>query len=76
MWATPNRAGTLALEVVGQVRDAFVASRAAVSWRDGAGERPLDRWQIRLGAGDGPGFRDMPLPAMFGGPADAVTILE
>ncbi|MEN9665009.1 MAG: hypothetical protein RLZZ326_1372, partial [Planctomycetota bacterium] len=27
-------------------------------------------------SGEGTNFRDMPLPAMFGGPADAVTILE
>lgn len=76
MWATPNRAGTLALEIPASVARAFAAARVGVAWRDSAGERRLDRFQIRLGAGDGPGFRDMPLPAMFGGPADAVTILE
>ena len=76
MWATPNRAGTFALEIASPGRLAFAEARAGVAWRDSAGERPLDRFQVRLGAGEGPGFRDMPLPAMFGGPADAVTILE
>ena len=76
MWATPNRAGTFALEIASPGRRAFAGARAGIAWRDSLGERPLERFQVRLGAGAGPGFRDMPLPAMFGGPADAVTILE
>ena len=34
----------------------------------------LNRWQIY--AGNNPGSNSMPLPAQFGGSADAVTVLE
>lgn len=76
MWATPNRAGTLVLRAGGSPWTGIASARAAVSWRDCGEERPLERFQIRVGDGEGPGFRDMPLPAMFGGSADAVTLLE
>jgi hypothetical protein len=77
MLATPHRAGTLALEVTGNgAKQAWGATKATLARKGVPGEVALDRWQIRYGAGDGTNFRDMPLPAMFGGPADAVTILE
>lgn len=76
MAATPNRAGVLALSLAGKARDAWPEVRAAARWRGRDGACPVDRWQVRVGAGGDTGFRDMPLPAMFGGPADSVTILE
>ena len=77
MLATPHRAGTLALEVTGnEAKRAWGATKATLMRKGAPAEIPLDRWQIRYGSGEGTNFRDMPLPAMFGGPADAVTILE
>ncbi len=77
MLATPHRAGTLALEVTGnEAKRGWGKTKATLARRGTPAEIPLDRFQIRYGAGDGVNFRDMPLPAMFGGPADAVTILE
>ena len=77
MLATPHRAGTLALEVTGnEAKRGWGAMKASVMRKGTPAEVPLERFQIRYGAGDGTNFRDMPLPAMFGGPADAVTILE
>jgi len=77
MLATPHRAGTLALEVTGnEAKRAWGALKATLVRKGTPAEIPLDRWQIRYGLGEGTNFRDMPLPAMFGGPADAVTILE
>ena len=77
MLATPHRAGTLALEVTGnEAKRAWGATKASLLGKGAPAEVPLDRFQIRYGAGDGVNFRDMPLPAMFGGPADAVTIIE
>ena len=77
MLATPHRAGTLALEVTGnEAKRGWGATKATVLAKGMPAEGSLERWQIRYGAGDGTNFRDMPLPAMFGGPADAVTILE
>jgi hypothetical protein len=70
----PQRAGTLALEVTGiEAKRGWGAMKASLVPDGAKPEVPLERWQIRYGAGDGPNFRDMPLPAMFGGPADAVT---
>ena len=75
--ATPYRAGTLALEITGDAAiRAWGSAGASVAWNGALEEVLLERWQIRYGAGDTANFRDMPLPAMFGGPADAVTILE
>lgn len=77
MLATPHRAGTLALEVTGnEAKRGWGKTKATLARRGTPAEIPLDRWQIRYGSGEGTNFRDMPLPAMFGGPADAVTILE
>jgi nicotinamidase-related amidase len=77
MLATPHRAGTLALEVIGnEAKRGWGKTKATLARRGTPAEIPLDRFQIRYGAGDGVNFRDMPLPAMFGGPADAVMILE
>jgi hypothetical protein len=77
MLATPHRAGTLALEVTGnEAKRGWGAMKAGLMRKGSPAEVSLDRFQIRYGAGDGANFRDMPLPAMFGGPADAVTILE
>ena len=77
MLATPHRAGTLALEVTGnEAKRAWGATKASLMRKGAPAEIPLDRFQIRYGSGEGTNFRDMPLPAMFGGPADAVTILE
>ena len=77
MLATPHRAGTLALESTGnEAKRAWGAMKATLVRKGTPAEIPLDRFQIRYGAGEGTNFRDMPLPAMFGGPADAVTILE
>ena len=77
MLATPHRAGTLALEVNGnEAKRGWGKTKVTLARRGTPAEIPLDRFQIRYGAGDGVNFRDMPLPAMFGGPADAVTILE
>ena len=76
MLATPHRAGTLALEVTGnEAKRSFGRVKGTIRWQGAEGEIPLERFQIRFGAGEGANFRDMPLPAMFGGPADAVTIL-
>ena len=77
MLATPHRAGTLALEATGnEAKRAWGAMKATLVRKGTPAEIPLDRFQIRYGSGEGTNFRDMPLPAMFGGPADAVTILE
>ena len=77
MLATPHRAGTLALEVTGnEAKRIWGKTKATLARRGTPAEIPLDRFQIRYGSGEEVNFRDMPLPAMFGGPADAVTILE
>ena len=77
MLATPHRAGTLALEVTGiEAKRTWGATTSSLMWKGAPAEVAMDRWQIRYGAGEGVNFRDMPLPAMFGGPADAVTILD
>jgi len=77
MLATPHRAGTLALELTGnEAKRGWGGAKAGLVRRGAPAEVPLERWQIRYGAGEGNNFRDMPLPAMFGGPADSVTILE
>ncbi len=77
MLATPHRAGTLALEVTGnEAKRSWGKTKATLARRGTPAEIPLERFQIRYGSGEGVNFRDMPLPAMFGGPADAVMILE
>ena len=77
MLATPHRAGTLALEITGnEAKRGWGKTKATLARRGTPAEIPLDRFQVRYGAGSETNFRDMPLPAMFGGPADAVTILE
>ncbi len=74
MLATPHRAGTLALEVTGTASTrSWGRVKPTIGRKGGAAEVPVERFQIRLGIGQESNFRDMPLPAMFGGPADAVT---
>ncbi|MBM3954552.1 MAG: ThuA domain-containing protein [Planctomycetes bacterium] len=73
---TRHRPGVLAVEVAASAVRAYVDATTTLVARDAAAHVMLDRWQIRVGGARGAGFPDMPLPAQFGGPADAVTVLE
>ncbi|MFM8284552.1 MAG: nicotinamidase [Planctomycetaceae bacterium] len=73
-----RRPGVLVLSISGaDAQIAFGRDTATVACGPaGAVPRvPLDRWQVRLVGEMGPGLRDMPLPAQFGGPADSVVVL-
>ncbi len=72
---TPHRPGVLALECTGQSAAGILVGGTALVRGETGPRLPLDRWQIRVGDEAGPGFRDMPLPAQFGGPADSVVPL-
>jgi len=73
---TPHRAGVLALEIATDAAQAAFVAGPTTLRRGTQAPVALDRWQIRIGGEAGPGFRDMPLPAQFGGPADSVVLLD
>ncbi|NBV44704.1 MAG: hypothetical protein EBR86_03460 [Planctomycetia bacterium] len=72
---TPHRAGVLALEIATDAAQAAFVAGPTTLRRGTQAPVTLDRWQLRIGGEAGPGFRDMPLPAQFGGPADSVVVI-